>query len=183
MNTEMTKLENVRKSCKTASMVVKVINIILIIFLIVSIAGAVICFGMSDTINTEMANNPEATENIKMSVNVGVFEATDVLDDLTEIGNYGEAFGLCCVVGIIALGVSIIIVSQVGKILSAILKNDSPFNEVVVKAMRRAFITVVIVTLLMSGLGGALIIAMLFWCLYTVFQYGAELQKQSDETL
>lgn len=183
MNTEVTKLENVRKSCKTASIVLKVIKIICIVFLIISTAGAAVCLGLSAKINNELIANPEVADSISVSFNFGPVELTDLATDMMDAGEYASVFMIACIIVAIALALAAITFSMIEKIFLAVLKNDSPFNDAVIKTMKKTFIFITILMLLSEGLGAAFVFAMLFWCIYTIFQYGAELQKESDETL
>ena len=183
MNTEMTKLENVKKSCKVASTVAKIIRIICIVALVVCVFGVCACLGLKDQINQQYASNAQLAENTNLSVAYGNVELTGLFVDMMEKGEYAEAFAICAGVMVVALIFAIVVILLIEKIFTAILKNSSPFDDVVIKAMRRAFILLTVFTLISSGLGGAVILALFFWCIYTIFQYGAELQKQSDETL
>lgn len=183
MNAEMTKLENVRKSCGTASKVVKVLSIIFRVIMIMCFVGAAILFFMRNTINTEIANNPEYMDNVSVSVNVGQLDFTDTVVTMMSNGNYAEAFGTLCIIGGLVLVFAVVILKMIGRIFYLVLENDSPFCDDVIVALKRVFILITVLVFFDSGLGTAVMAGILFWSIYTIFQYGAELQKQADETL
>ena len=70
----------------------------------------------------------------------------------------------------------------VGKVFEELKNSDTPFTESIQKKLK---ITAILVTLMVmtESLGMAAIVALGFWCVYSVFGYGIELQKNEDETL
>ena len=74
----------------------------------------------------------------------------------------------------------------VGKSLMAsavIEESATPFSKEVTGKLRRVFIFMTIVELLLGSLTSAIIMALIFWTVYAVFEYGVALQSEVDETL
>ena len=69
------------------------------------------------------------------------------------------------------------------KIFKIILESESPFDDKVIKYLRILFITFVIMMALTVNMPVALILGVIFVCVYNIFLYGKELQRLSDETL
>ncbi len=61
-------------------------------------------------------------------------------------------------------------------------KSDTPFRE---DLLRRIRITGILVTLLVLrySIANAVIVGLTAWCVYCIFDYGIELQRNEDETL
>ena len=183
MSTEMTKLENVKKSCKTAATILKVLKIITIVLAIMFFIGGGVMFAMRNTLDAELANHPEIVEDFDAEMNIAGVRMDYGLEGLANSGQYSIAFLELFVFAGVIFAVMAVILSFIRKIFIEILESESPFTEVVLKTVKRSFILVVIFVAVGSGLGAALFFALFFWCIYTIFQYGCELQKQADETL
>ena len=67
MSTEMTKLENVKKSCKTTAKVAKIFMIIIIVLAAICLAGAILCYVYRNQINTGISE-ALADENSNITV-------------------------------------------------------------------------------------------------------------------
>lgn len=69
-----------------------------------------------------------------------------------------------------------------GKVFAEIKESYTPFRPEIVRNLKVVFVLVTVLTLRSSLLIGA-IVGFSFWCMFQIFEYGCELQKQSDETL
>lgn len=187
MSTEMTKLEGVKKSCHTAAKVVKVFRIIATIAMIMAFVGSIIIFSMHSTIDTQMAKGvAEGTttvDNVKIELNMALVQWDTDLSSWIDEGQYARAFGVTTLIAGIAALFGVIILKILGNMLNVIIESESPFSDEVLKKLKKGFIVTTVFVGLASGLGAALFFGLFFWCIYTVFQYGHELQKQADETL
>ncbi len=68
-------------------------------------------------------------------------------------------------------------------LLSQIKKDATPFNQVTLRRLKWIFILFLLFNLIKGKIIGSIILALLLWCLYTMFDIGCSLQKQADETL
>ena len=82
----------------------------------------------------------------------------------------------------ITLGLLIALMRYIRKTFDLIGTGEIPFSSDVVKNMRIVAILLTIIMLPNSVLG-AVIVALTMWALMAIFEYGATLQTESDETL
>lgn len=181
MSNEMKELEVVKKNCRTAKKVVSVVRVLVIVGMVLSILGAVICFAMNDKICQEALTNP----NVTVSINdrMGLLSTTTTADDLVDNNVFGYYAGACALLGALGCLFVTIVLNSIIKSFNIILDEGTPFSETITKKLKVCFILIVILSAYAMGLGFALFIAMFFWCIHSIFKYGCELQKQSDETL
>lgn len=183
MNNEMTKLENVRKSCKTALTVVTVLSWILRVVAGLTLVGAIIMFTMGDKIDEAINSNPEIMDNVTISASSGPMDVTVPVEEMIDDGQYAVAFGTLFIFVTVIMILALILFRMISKIFKTILASGSPFEEVVIRTIKKSFIVLTIYVVLLTGLGEGALVGVFFWCIYTIFQYGAQLQKQADETL
>ncbi len=178
MNTQDTQLEQVKKSCKAVSIVLNITKIIFIVGMMVSLVSGIICL-----------SKPEMMNSAASEVDFGNITPTFSIGNISFANRYFEQGDFAK-----GLGVSLLIVSALllvltitfhifGSIFTAIQKSASPFDETVIKKLKVTFILISVVTLFFIGLGEGVIVGVTCWAIYTIFQYGGILQKQSDETL
>lgn len=93
-----------------------------------------------------------------------------------------------CIVGAIGSGVMLVVIIFGGKLAKALETCDSPFEEKVLRSMKRfafSLIPVGVIVFCVDGAAGlttAFVVAAIFLFTY-VFKYGAELQQDADETV
>ena len=75
-----------------------------------------------------------------------------------------------------------VVLHFVGKVFKTFQESYSPFQPKVIRNLRITFILLTLYTL-STSLGIGLIVGLASWCVLNIFEYGCELQKQSDETL
>ena len=68
------------------------------------------------------------------------------------------------------------------RIFKDFMESYSPFQPDILKNLKIALVLIVIYVA-QSDIGIALVIGMAAWCVTNIFEYGCELQRQSDETL
>ncbi len=150
--------------------------------------------GLEENKDTENATfkffDSEITINDNYTENEGV-ETYDV--DLSfDVKNSGQfkTFGIIiCFSGAVMLALGLIAVIFGGKLASALEKCSSPFEENVLKAMKRfafSIIPVSVFTIMATGSVslitiGIIVLAVIIFSY--IFSYGAKLQQESDETL
>lgn len=95
-------------------------------------------------------------------------------------------YTLAMVFGAVILALSLIVVIFGGKLASALEKCSSPFEESVTKSMKRFAFSLIPIALVYCSQQASLsmiIIVLAMIAIAYIFGYGAELQKESDETL
>lgn len=183
MSNTMTSLDNVRKSCKTASTVVKVVSIFVRIGMILAFLGAGILFALHDKLDEAIAADPSFSANISVSIAASNISLDSALQEFIDNGQYAIAYGTVCIVAGLALVFMLIVLRMIRRIFTSILNSESPFSNEVIVNLKKSFILLTIFLCIACGLGIAVFIGVFFWCIYTIFQYGAQLQKEADETL
>ena len=97
-------------------------------------------------------------------------------------------YTLAMVFGAVVLALSLIVVIFAGKLASALEKCSSPFEESVTKSMKKFAFSLIPIAVVYCIVGqqaslSMIIIVLAMIAIAYIFGYGAELQKQSDETL
>ena len=90
--------------------------------------------------------------------------------------------GLNCLAATVLLAILAVLFNIIRKVFVEIKESDTPFTESIQKRLKITAILVTIMTIFES-IGLAVIVALSFWCVYCIFGYGIELQKNEDETL
>ena len=180
MNENNLKIEKIQKSSKAALIVINVVNIFLIAATVIFFIGGLIIIGMKDTFNLLFM---EAVESGAFTVEEfkWAFEG-EMLQHLVADGQITLAMGLYLVEAGIMLICMVVVLHFVGKIFRAFRESYSPFQSDILKNLRITFILLTLYTLF-SSIGIGLIVGLASWCVLNIFEYGCELQKQSDETL
>lgn len=102
--------------------------------------------------------------------------------DLAAIESPAVELGVILIVTAVLLICFTVVLHFVAKVFQSLKKNDSPFRPEVVKSLKIAFVLIALLALSNSLLIGA-IVSLSLWCIFLIFEYGCELQQQSDETL
>lgn len=171
-------LSNVKKSCQTTAKILGIISFIVTFLMVCSFVFAGVCFVFHSGIDQVLEKSPDIANNISTSITVfGI----DMLFSGTEkfalrIG----AAGIACGLALVFLKIAIV---SLRKIFSTILNSESPFSEDVISTLKTSFVLITVFVALSTGIILALIIGIFLWCIYTIFQYGCDLQKEVDETI
>ena len=181
--TENKKIQKIQKSSRVAAKVLSVVKVILVVGLALCIIGGISClfiktddgrvvemFGQKVTLH-----GPMDMEDLEKNKGFDIVEAMDIKDPMTR-----AAANCFAAAGVILC--SIVVVLILKKTFLEISESDTPFNTDILKRIKVTGIILTIISLLSSG-GIAVVIALSFWCIYCVFDYGIELQKSADETL
>ena len=210
MNEENIKLQKVRKSCKAANIVARILMILTIVGCTIAIITGIIMFVnhdyFDDQINRAIAegNSVKGVDN-KVNIKFGPFtvasltpeELSNVLpkdkltSDIPALENYfrenEDSYSL--LYGVYLFGVGLVIgilafaLSIIASMFTVILKEGNPFSDKVVKKMLVSMIIISVVLGLTTGLGFGVIGGFITWVVYTIMDYGRTLKIQSDETL
>ena len=146
--------------------------------------------GLEDTENTEETIDILGTVlSIQETVaeNGGIEDYTfNMSFDAKDTKAMIFVYTLAMVFGALFLGLTLIVVIFGGKLASALEKCSSPFEESVTKSMKRfafSLIPIAVVYCSQQISLSMIIIVLAMIAIAYIFGYGAELQKQSDETL
>lgn len=192
MSEEALKLEKVKKSCKITATVSHVLETILIVGAVLCMLGGIICLFNNKGINqsiAQMSTQQEMTEFIN-NTNVfddasigGVLKFTVHMDQLIQDGEYGIIYAIFCFFGVVICGMTALVFDMIRRIFKVIRTSETPFSEKVLKGIKVMFIVICVELLLMSGLGSAVLAALIFRSIYNILDYGFTIQQQIDEML
>ena len=183
MNGENDKLNKIKKSSNTALILTRITKIFCIAMAIVCVITGGVMLAFHDWLNEELAkaelSGDFSREELMQTMhnNFGIS-----FDWLIERNSVGEALGIYIIVAGIEIIILAVIMHFVGKIFTELRDEDSPFRKTVSRNMRIPFVLITLVILRNSLLIGA-VTGLALYCVYEVFEYGAELQRLSDETL
>lgn len=98
------------------------------------------------------------------------------------------SYTIAMILGAVFLGLTLIVVIFGGKLASALEKCSSPFEESVTKSMKHFAFSLIPIATVYCIIGqqaslSMIIIVLAMIAIAYIFGYGAELQKESDETL
>ncbi|MCQ2520422.1 MAG: hypothetical protein MJ107_07820 [Lachnospiraceae bacterium] len=175
----------VEKSCGITLKVVKIIAVFVKIGLVMAIVAAFLCALAATPVGEKIKLISDASYE-DMTVDIHVFGIDVIGTTLTPDQVAGKEWAIGIAVSILCIIAAVLILlllKQITNIFENILSEKTPFSDSVIKPLRISFIIITIIVLMGNGLGSAAIIGLFFWCIYTIFKYGATLQKQADETL
>ena len=192
MREEAMKLEKVKKSCNITAKVSGILEVILIVCAILCAISAVSCFAFKNQINegiiTVSANSSQedfvkSLQSLDDAKLGGFLSFTFHTEKMIENGEYGQVIGIFCVVGAFTCAMVAIVFGLLSRVFKTIKASDTPFDEAVLKKIKKMFIVISVDILLLSGLGEAALAGLICWSIYNILDYGFTLQKQYDETL
>lgn len=179
MNTHFKKIN---KCCYISSTILNILRIVSILSFVTVVLGGILSACFSDKVNTSYANH-----NFPLPVNVNIpcgFVSFNI-NEVAQIhnGNIALALEIACVLIAISLLFFFIVLHLLTRILKEIKKEASPFTSAIIQTLRTTFIVLSVLLFILFGLIYAAIGSLLFFIIYTIFEYGYVLQLQADETL
>ncbi|NBJ99312.1 hypothetical protein D5282_18895 [bacterium 1xD8-48] len=183
MSESNTKIEKIRKSSKAAYVVTNISKVFLIVCSILTILAGMLVIGLGGILNASLGRAIEdgAMQESGLASLESIFER-DLGRRLMEEGNYALAIGIYVIIFGITMLLLALVLHFVSRIFKDFMESYSPFRPGILKNMKITLALIVFYTA-QSGLGMALVVAMASWCVMNIFEYGCELQRQSDETL
>lgn len=178
MKEEKVIIEKIQKTCKAGATVTSIIKIFCVVMSVVAILGGF--FIMFNTRINGLMEQLIASGELREQ-DLDALESA-LLGHMLEEGNFTLVIGAEAVAMGIMLICTAVILHFVGKVFKEMRESYSPFQLSVVKNLKVVFILVTLLTL-SNSLAIALIVGLAFWCVIQIFEYGCELQRQSDETL
>lgn len=182
MNENNLKIQKIKKSSHTALILVRIAKIFSIAMSVVTIVCGFVLIGMKGYLDQEIesALGEGVLTAEELYINRGGF--LDTALNLTKVDSISVTLGVYfCVIGIILICLAVVF-HFVAKVFHDIEESYSPFRPEIVKNMKVVFVLVTVLVLRSSLLIGA-VIGFSLWCILQIFEYGCELQRQSDETL
>ena len=180
---ENTKINKIKKSASVMATVLKVVRVIFTVVAIICLVCGIICFfATGKTEGTVMYDNGQV--RILLPVSEADYVEGNGFDFINSLGIEDVALwgGLNCLAATVLLAVLAVLFNIIRKVFVEIKESDTPFTESIQKRLKITAILVTIMTIFES-IGLAVIVALSFWCVYCIFGYGIELQKNEDETL
>lgn len=177
------KIQKMKKSSGTAQILAKIIKILCIAVSVIAIGCGCWFIGARSYFDQEFAKAAAVgaftEEEFRMQFSGSFLE--EVLD-LVKIDSTAVSLGISLIVlGILLICFSVMM-HFIGKVFWEIKESYSPFQPEIVKNLKVVFVLITLFTLESSLLLGALV-GFSLWCVLQIFEYGCELQRQSDETL
>ncbi len=182
MSTQEIKLAKVKKSCKAAKIITRIMTIIAAIATVLCLAGCAIVSVMGDKINEAImlgqgsfsVTNPEINGLLSFSIN---------LESMVQAGEYAKATIIVCVFGALVCLCLTIISAIINRTFVKLERCETPFAAEVMKSLKAMFIVLTAAVVVCVGLGDGLIIGVCLWCVYTIMDYGCALQEEVDDTV
>lgn len=175
------KIERIQKSSSAALVVTKITKVFAIVMAVILFLAGILFVALRNFFNAEFARAIGAgAPDLEAELRISGFG-----DLITQyLGQHDLAVSLG--INMLVVGITMIVLAVlmyfVGKVFKDIKEGYSPFQPAILKNMKIAFVIITLLSLRSSLLIGALI-GFSLWCVVCVFEYGCELQNQSDETL
>lgn len=180
MNENNTKISNIQKSSKAAYIIAKITKVFVIAMAVVSFLAGALLIGLRGRLNEEFYREVENGSILPDNFFTGI--DSELAVNLMKDGYFAETAGAYAMAGSAIMICLAIIMHFIGKVFMEIKDSYSPFRPEIVKNLKITFVLITILALRSSLLIGA-VIGFSLWCVIHIFEYGCELQKQSDETL
>ena len=178
MNTDMDKI---RKSSNAALIIANICKIFCIAMGTLAFITGVMLVGFNERFNEELSKALQAGESMPELDDMGMLLGFGN-KLISQSDNYGITLGVHLITVGVILAILAVLMHYISKVFKGIKDGYSPFQLSIVKNMKVAFVIITLLSLNNSLLIGALI-GFSLWCAIYIFEYGCELQKQSDETL
>ncbi|MBO7386563.1 MAG: hypothetical protein J6Z09_01345 [Lachnospiraceae bacterium] len=185
MNEQNLKLEAVKKRCNIAAKITGIIQTLVIIGAVIAFLAGILLFVRGQEWNPLLGQAVEAGKlNLNSTIDYnGLFDFTVDLVEKFGPGNYVGPLGITCFVASFVCIAIAIVVTFIKKIFTVIKQENNPFSERAMNQIKIGFIVIGIATLLATSVGFGLITGFILFCIYAIFEYGAALQNEIDETL
>lgn len=176
------KIQKIKKSSHTALILARIAKIFSIVMSVAAIGCGCGLIGLNGYLDQEIerALGEGTLTAEELYINAGGL--LDTALNLSKVDSISVTLGVyLCVIGIMLICFAIVF-HFMAKVFREIGESYSPFRPEIVKNMKVVFVLVTVLVLRSSLLIGV-IICFSLWCILQIFEYGCELQRQSDETL
>lgn len=192
MSTENEKLQKIKKASGVTAKVLKVFEWILIVSAAITALVIVYMMFNKDAIRESFAQQltVKGADGLvidrELSFNTRVVIGSFSMDNpLVKVFDFTDYFVIAvsdAILAILMLAFAFFVIYEIRSIFVYLKENDTPFVPGILKKIKVIGIIVSILALFES-LGSGAIAALVFWCVYAIFDYGIILQKNQDETL
>ena len=185
MNEQNKKLETLKKRCVIASKVVTVFQIITIVGVVIAFIAGIYLFTSANEVNPQIHEAIDAGY-LDLDTDLeyhGIAELRVELQDYYPADDYAHPLGITCMIAACTCVMVAVILIFIKKIFSIIEKENNPFSDNCLKQLKASFIIIAITAFLTLSIGFGIITSLILFCIYSIFQYGAALQTEIDETL
>lgn len=178
-----TKIEKIRKSSNAALIVTKIIRVFAVVIAVITFLAGIFFIVFRTFFNAEFARAiEEGTLALDWETEIDITGLVSLLTQNLGMDDMAVLLGVDMFVVGVTMVVLAVLMHFVGKVFKDIKEGYSPFQPSILKNMKVAFVIITLLSIGNSLLIGALI-GFSLWCVVCVFEYGCELQRQSDETL
>lgn len=175
------KIEKIQKSSNAALIVTKIIRVFAIVMAVITFAAGILFIAFRNFLNAEFTRAIEEGA-LDWETELGTAGLMSSLTQLFGMDDMAFLLGVDMFVAGVIMVILAVLMYFMGKVFKDIKEGYSPFQPSVIKNMKIAFVIITLLSLDSSILIGILI-GFALWCVVCVFEYGCELQRQSDETL
>ena len=197
MNEENVKLAKIKKSCKTGKLISTILCIVAIAGCVLSLIGGISILAMGRNFDNAVEQAIEDGTITTGSNNIGAVRAVNIdlgnvsslHSDIPAIQEAIDDHPYSIMYGSYVLAVSLITVitavmmKLISSVFALIEKEDTPFNDNVIKRVTIVMIVISGFLLMTSGAALGILSGLVTWAVHTILDYGKTLQIQSDETL
>jgi hypothetical protein len=185
MNEQSRKLEAVRNRCRTSSRVVSVLQIVTIVGIVLALVGAIVCITQRGMIDEHVGKAVEAGSVTVENLRIGGSNINFLInyDRAFAAGNYALPIAMSCAVAAILCAIVTCALGLFKDIFKELSRETTPFSDRILGKLKYAFIMLTAALLVFVGIGPAVMGALLFWCIYSILEYGRALQSEVDEIL
>lgn len=182
MREQSKKLENIKKSSNVAMILARIAKICCIVGAAACLVTGIGLIAFQGTINKELLR-AEAEGKLDLNEVITEFNANGMFEIPNgEISRFSQFLGMNLLVMSIFITLMAVLLHFVSRVFKEIKESDSPFRKAILKDMTVVFVLITLLVLQSSILTGVMV-GFALWCVYSVFEYGCELQQMSDETL
>lgn len=183
MSEENKKMEKIQKSSRAALIVSNISKIFMIMGAVICLAGGCLIFKFEGEINKQIANAAGSDGMSGFNEEIKIRKLERIAGEaVIEEGEAAKALCIYLFTTAVTLVCMAVVFHFVAKTFKDIQESYSPFCPQILKNLKISFVLITILALTSSVLIG-LLIGLAGWCVIHIFEYGGELQKQSDETL
>lgn len=192
MNEENIKIAKIKKSCHIGKIVSNIMCIITIVGCVCSAVAGIAIFASRAETEPQLAALVEEgkfDEGKFNSVYIDLGSPEEWHSDIPALQNiideYPHSFSISTSVLFMAgaLVLTAVMTKLISKAFETIEKEETPFNDKVIKKVLIVMIFASVILFMTSGMALGVLGGLTTWVVYSVLDYGKTLQVQSDETL
>lgn len=192
MNEENIKIAKIKKSCHIGKIVSNIMCIITIVGCVCSAVAGIAIFASRAETEPQLAALVEEgkfDEGKFNSVYIDLGSPEEWHSDIPALQNiideYPHSFSISTSVLFMAgaLVLTAVMTKLISKAFETIEKEETPFNDKVIKKVLIVMIFASVILFMTSGMALGVLGSLTTWVVYSVLDYGKTLQVQSDETL